>query len=206
MRNGDSKPRAGESDLLRDDRGVLDAFRRGERAAMERVFLTYEPLVRTVVRNGFGGFRGFRSPADQDDMVQTVFLAAFEGGCRQRYDGLTPYSSFLRGLAHNQVRQRLSKNARFTRTDGAPPPSHPSETTPEDALACEEEQAVVARFVASITDEHERAVLQRYFVAGEAEETLAKSLGITRYRLRKTIARLHKQMTRHLGAHDVGVV
>lgn len=190
-------------DLLSKDRRTREAFRRGERWAMELVFQTYMPLVRTVAIHGFSGFRGFRNPADQDDTVQQVFCAAFEERARLSYDGLKPYSAFLRGIAHNVVRQHLSKHARFQRTDGAPVPEDRMADDLEGCVIDSEEQALMRRFRESVTDPTEQAVLTGYFCDGTAEETLASDLRITRYRLRKTIAALHKRMCRYLRDHDV---
>ena len=170
---------------------------------MELVFRTYMPLVRTVVIHGFSGFRGFRSPADQDDAAQQVFCAAFEERSRLSYDGLSPYSSFLRGMAQNVVRQILSKDKRFQRTDGAPIPVDPLAEDLERCVVDRETAAILRRFRESIDGKVERGVLEGYFIAGKAEEALAAELGITRHKVRKAIAALHKRMTRYLREHDV---
>lgn len=39
-------------------------------------------------------------------------------------------------------------------------------------------------------------MLDGYFARGDAEETLAEALGVTRYRLRKVIAAVQKKMLR----------
>lgn len=169
---------------------------------MELVFQTYMPLVRIVVTHGFSGFRGFRNPADQDDAAQQVFCAAFEERARLSYDGLKPYTAFLRGLAHNVVRQTLSKNQRFQRTDGAPVPEDPMADDLESCVVDQESQALMRRFRDSVTDPQEQGVLTGYYCEGKAEETLAAELGLTRYKVRKIIAALHKRMTRYMRDHD----
>ncbi len=195
---------SGRSDLLRDDSGLREAFRRGDRHAMERVFREYERLVRTIVRQGFGRFRGVCDPVEQDELVQTIFVAAFEPTCRSRYDGLQPYASFLSGIARNKIRQCLAKDARFRRTDipwedpCGPPPSDP-----ERCVLREEARLAVARFRATLDSELEQRVLQGYFVDGRSEERLARDLGITRYRVRKVLASLHAKMRRFFKNHDV---
>ncbi len=187
-------------DLLRDDAAAREAFRRGERWAMEAVYRSYLPLVRAVVGQGFGGFRGFASPADRDDAAQAIFAAAFEERARLAYDGLSPYGGFLRGIAHNVVRQILSKNQRFSRQPDAP---HAEPPCVEASFLAGERARVLAAFRAQCTDA-EREVLTRYFAEGWSEERLAEHLGQTRYRTRKTIAQLHKRMERHLRDHGFG--
>ena len=181
-------------DLLQDDAQTRERFRRGDRAAMTAVYQYYEKLVRTVVRHGFSGFRGFRKPSDQDDMVQTIFLAAFEEQARLRYDGLKPYAAYLRGLAQNKIRQQLSKNTRFARTDGAPVPEDRMAEDMEGVMLESEAHQVVARFREGITDAREAAVLQGYFVEGRAEETLAKELGIESKELNTCLSSDHPSL------------
>ena len=190
-------------DLLRDNAEIRTAFRQGERRAMEAVYRAYEPLVRIVVSRGFSGFRGFRSPADQDDMIQTVFMSAFEESTRLAYDGVSSYTSFLRGIAQNKVRQKLSKDARFNRTDGAPVPEDRMAENFEQVLLENEARATIAKFREGIQGEPDKSVLQGYFVDGVAEETLASRLGITRYKVRKCIADLHRRMEKYLREHHV---
>mgnify|MGYP003322536750 CR=1 FL=1 len=74
---------------------------------MAQVYDAYLPLVNTICRHGFGTFRGFFSPSDRDDAVQGIFVAAFEERTRLAYNGLDPYSSFLRGVARNVIRKML---------------------------------------------------------------------------------------------------
>ena len=187
-------------DPLRDDRTLCDAFRRGERHALERVYVAYLPLVRTVCARGFGQFRGFHRVHERDDAIQTIFLAAFQERTRLSYDGLGSYSAFLRGIAQNTVRNMLEKKKRFDRRPEAPDRS--SEDIEAQAIRGET-VAVVRAFRASITDPREKAVIQRYFVDGLAEERLAPELGITRYRLRKTIKTLDKRLRTYLKKHGV---
>jgi len=190
-------------DLLRDDARCREAFRRGERWAMEAVYRSYAPLIHLVVRQGFGGFRGFYDAVTRDDAVQTIFAAAFEERARLAYDGVHDYARFLRGLAHNVCRQMLDKDRRFART----PDPEPAATVPAPDLEAElidaETRALCRAFADSLKDPHERVVLARYFQDGAAEEALAPELGLTRYRLRKVIAAVKKKMTRYLAEHGL---
>lgn len=185
-------------DLLRDDGRCREAFRRGERWAMEAVYRRYVPLVHTIVSQGFGGFRGFYDPAQREDAVQAVFMSAFEERARLAYDGLGDYARFLRGIAQNVCRQLLDKDRRFARTPDV------EEAVAEDLevqYLANEERDLARRFRDGLHDPTERAVLDAYFAQGEAEETLAQRLGLTRYRLRKVIATIHKKMVRFQKEH-----
>jgi RNA polymerase sigma-70 factor, ECF subfamily len=97
--------------LLVEDRSLLDAFRRGDRAALEKVYETYGPQVASFLRAGFGfqsggrscRFRGARSQLDLEDRLHDVFSRAFSEGARLGYDGLSPYKTYLLTIAKNTV-------------------------------------------------------------------------------------------------------
>ena len=168
---------------------------------MSQVYRAYLPLARTVCAHGFGGFKGFFDPVDRDDALQAIFLAAFEERARLGYDGLRPYGSYLRGIAHNVVRQMLDKRTRFQRQPD-PDQLGPRGPVDQEAAYIERETCDVLRaFREGLTDPVERQVLQLYFCDGWAEERLAEHLELTRYRLRKIIARLHKRTRKYLEAH-----
>lgn len=188
------------ADLLRDDARCREAFRAGERWAMEAVYRHYLPLVETVVCHGSRECRGLFDPATRDDAVQSVFARAFEERTRLAYNGVDPYSAFLRGVAVNVVRQCLTRDQRFHRGE----PTHP--VPPEDELEARviaEETAVHLRAFALSLPPREQTILRRYFGEGASEDGLAAELGLTRYRTRKTIKKLQKRMITYLEAHGV---
>jgi len=186
-------------DLLRDDARCREAFRRGERWAMATVYRTYLPLVKAVAVHGFGSFKGFFDPIDQEDCIQTVFATAFEERARLRYNGYDPYAAFLRGLSHNIVRQMLDKKRRF---DRVPETGPDDETTVEDAYIDHQVAQLCRQFRDSLA-ESDQTILDLYFCEGWAEERLAEHLSLTRYRLRKRIQGLHKRMRKYLKAHGI---
>src|SRR5574341_691980 len=89
------------------DRSFLDAFRRGDRAALAAVYEHYVAGVSAILRHGFafssGGartrFHGYRSQFELEDILQEVFSRAFSERARLAWDGLTPYESYLAGIA-----------------------------------------------------------------------------------------------------------
>lgn len=192
-----------ETDPLRDDPRLRAAFRAGERWALAEVYRVYFQVAVNVAGRGFGNFRGFYNPADRDDAVQTIFAAAFEEKARLSYNGLDPYTAFLRGIGQNVVRRTLEKDARFKRTDGQPELEYKAPESAESTLIEQQVAEVVRAFRATITDPIEAEVLQRYFVDAQAEEAIAVELDITRYRVRKTIALVDKRMRRFMASHGL---
>ena len=166
---------------------------------MTRVYRTYLPLVKAVAVHGFGSFKGFFDPIDQEDCIQNVFATAFEERCRLRYNGIDPYTAFLRGLSHNVVRQMLDKKRRFDRIPEPPPDKG---TTFEDDLIGHQAAQLCRRFHEDLT-EPDKSIVTLYFCDGWPEERLASHLSMTRYRLRKAIQGLHKRMRKYLKNHGI---
>ncbi|HEY4056150.1 MAG TPA: sigma-70 family RNA polymerase sigma factor [Kofleriaceae bacterium] len=100
-------PPIGSADLLASDRDLLAAFRRGDAAALERVYRAYVDAVFRLVAGGFvvGAERkyvsGEANRAAQQDLVQEVFVRAFAERARLAYDGLRPYRPFLLRITKN---------------------------------------------------------------------------------------------------------
>jgi hypothetical protein len=84
--------------LLENDRALLDAFRRGDRAAMTKVFRHYVDDVARTIRAGVvvnvDGQRtrvGQRLPEHEvEALVQETFTKAFAPKARESYDGVRP--------------------------------------------------------------------------------------------------------------------
>lgn len=107
---------------LEDDRELLLAFRRGETAALERVYRNYAPSVEAILRSGFSydragqraRFAGLASAFDVEDRVHEVFARAFSASGRQGYDGLGAYGAYLHGVTRNLIIDELRKSGRET--------------------------------------------------------------------------------------------
>jgi RNA polymerase sigma factor (sigma-70 family) len=186
-------------DLLSNNRSLLARFRKGEEEAMVAVWNAYLPLVASLAHRGFGSYPGLRSPADVDDLIAATFLAAFETSCRERYDGLTPYGSFLLGIARNLLRRSLKLRAREPVVEPGGEFHDPGvlQCTPEESLLREEEIAAMQRFPATL-DSAEREVWLGYHRDGLSEEALAVELKCTRHRVRKTLKRAERKFRRYV--------
>jgi RNA polymerase sigma-70 factor, ECF subfamily len=170
---------------------------------MSQVYDTYAPLVATICTHGFkGGFRGFFDPVEREDGQQQIFAAAFEERARLSYDGLKPYSAFLRGIARNVIRRMLEKRKRFERTPEQV--EAPERNLELDALESEQ-LGLMRRFRQGVDTDPDKTILNLYYVEGWPEERLAAHIGLTRYKTRKVIASLHKQMVKHMKRHGYGV-
>jgi RNA polymerase sigma factor (sigma-70 family) len=191
-------------DLLSNNRSLLARFRKGEEEAMVAVWNAYCPLIASLAHRGFGSYPGLRSPADVDDLIAATFLAAFETSCRERYDGLTPYGSFVLGIARNLLRRSLKRRVREPVVEPGEDYLQlgPPQSTPEESLLREEEIAAMQRFPATL-DSAEREVWLGYHRDGLSEEALAAELKCTRHRARKTLKRAERKFRRYV--RDLGM-
>lgn len=192
-----------DADLLTSNRALLDRFRRGDKEALVLVWQHYYPLVHSMARRGFGPYRGFQSHADIEDAISATFLAAFEENCRVRYDGVTPFGSFLLGIGRNTMRRQMLKAAREPVHD---PHTRKEEQTsdpdPEAQFLSMEQSRVLAAFLATLTED-ERAAFGGYYKDGFSEEKLAVVMGRTRYRVRKTLHKVERKLKKYLKHHGL---
>ncbi len=177
---------------LEEDRGWLDAFRRGDRAALERVFRTYVGVVMVVATDGFVVGDGRRAPGLPPDarhgFVHDVFIKAFADSARQGYDGLRPYAPYLVQIARHALADHWRKataqkrSAAFVDLDAIPAPaSH--EPLPDRVLIDAETDGRVRAFLGTLSPEEQRFVRLR-FEQGQGQADVALALGVTRHRVR----------------------
>ncbi len=106
--------------LLVEDRALQDAFRRGDNAALLRVYRHYAPIIAKLMARGFSfqsqgrdcRFHGTRSTFDLEDRVQEVFARALSERARLAYDGLSCYEAYLRTIAKNLIIDDFRKKER----------------------------------------------------------------------------------------------
>src|ERR671919_469239 len=95
------------------DPALLEAFRRGEREALARVYRDHVDDVEAFLRARLA--RAGRLTAwSLADLVQDVFLRAFANKARASYDGQREYQPYLRALARNLLIDRLRRSVRET--------------------------------------------------------------------------------------------
>lgn len=208
-------------DVLSEDRALLDAYRRGQPAALERVYRSYVDQVARLLRHGFcfsSGmrklrFEGYRSPDDLQDALQEVFLLALGEGARSRYDGLQPFGAYVTAVTRNVVLGRFRRDARRLRAfrdlgydetvsaehvaDDVHIPLSAGFLAPDVSLEQKQVQNAVRAFVATL-DAEQRNIVRLHYLESTSQEATAQALDINRNRVRKVIRGMKKRLLAHL--------
>jgi RNA polymerase sigma-70 factor (ECF subfamily) len=180
------------------DPGLLEAFRRGERAALERVYREHVEGVEAFLRSRLAR-AGRLSPPILADLVQEVFMKAFAERARASYDGTRDYRPYLIALARNMLIDWLRRSRRevseprelealIDAEDGDPTAA---ELFPPELVAA------TSRYLAALPPEL-KAVHERRFVNAEPQVSAAQALGISRQNLRTLERKLVQGLRRAL--------
>lgn len=168
------------------DRELLEAFRRGDPTALERVYFEHASALEVRLRTGLsrGGTRmGPLAEPDVRDVLQEVFIRAFSASSRSRYDGIRPFGTWLQTIARNllidRARRRGLPQAEAEMLDFVADDAAGVEETLLDA----ELQAATALFVAALDPEQRRFVELR-FEQERSQEDVARAMNLTRRRVR----------------------
>jgi RNA polymerase sigma-70 factor (ECF subfamily) len=169
-------------------------FRKGDAAALERVFRAYAPYVVSIVRRGYstphgGTVQGVMDVETQHDLLQEVFVRVLSPALREKYDGLRPYAAFLRAVVGNvmleNARRQSNALARFTSADTDEQFAQraegwtPQDPLPDEAVLVLEDREMVREYLGGLS-ENERHFVQVRFHDGESQRDAAEMLGLGR--------------------------
>jgi RNA polymerase sigma-70 factor, ECF subfamily len=184
------------ADPLEQDRAWTIAFKRGDRDALERVFLTYSDDIARQVR------ATRVREHEVESLVHDVFLKAFADSARLAWDGLRPFGAWLNTMTRNLLIDRARKERRL---DSRAPESMPlmvDERPSADQHHDERElQAALGQFRDGMGAD-DVALYEARFERQLSLAQTAKALGWSEIRVRKLDTALR---TRLLGAlHAAG--
>ncbi len=208
--------------LLMEDRQLLEAYRNGEEAALNKVYEHYRPSVERLLRGGFsfssGGqtfrFRGYHTAFELQDAVQEAFMKAFRQNARQGYSGLQPFGPYLMGIARNLVidefRRRRREMALFVPESAevrlARSESQETSTSsqwarhwsnPEVGVMRRQQHTLVKDFLTELEPQLQQLVQLR-FIDGLSQEETADLMGVDRNRIRRMIKDLRMKLLRFM--------
>lgn len=184
---------------------LLEAFRQGERWALERVYRDHvrmlDGYLRTLARAGQA--RELAQASAIADSLQEVFIRAFSPGARNAYDAARPYAPYLRRIAKNLFIDQLRAQGRAIEQLVEALPDA-SEAAPLDAeTSADPRVAEVLSSYLSALPPPLLGVYEQRFVLGHSQETACSVLGITRRRLRTDEERLKTGLRRALMSRGI---
>ncbi len=201
-----------------ENRRLLDGFREGRPAALQAVYLHFQPDVERALSRGFPfrdgerslRFFGFSRSYELSDAIQDTFAKAFAPQARLAYNGLDPYRPYLVQMARNVVidrhrRARISPERLSTLPDGASDEGAPQDRVaspvedPETTILQAEARALVADFVSG-QDEQMQALLRVHFDEDRSQEAAAAALGLRRSEVRAQVEVIRGRLLRFLKA------
>jgi RNA polymerase sigma-70 factor, ECF subfamily len=211
--------------FLAKNQRLLEAFKRGEREAMEVVYRYYLPGVTSFLRRGFtfrSGrghfyFKGIQEPSDLRAAVQEVFRRALEKKARDSYNGVNSFTNWVlaigRNMVINQFRNReIAFSNYVSPSDERGPLAILDDEVTEEfsgilyaeqaqsqdaAIEDQELTALIGHFMGELSDE-DRELLQLRFIEGKGQEEAARLLRSTRMKVRTAEARLRSRLRAYL--------
>lgn len=210
---------------LAKNKRLLDAFKRGERDAMDAIYRHYLPGVTAFLRKGFtfrSGrghyyFKGIQDPSDLKAAVQEVFRRAFEDRARESYNGVNSFTNWVLAIGRNMIiNQFRNREIAFSEYVSPGDPRgllavmdeevteefsgvlYGQQTTRQDSLVENVElKQLLERFMGELT-EHDRQILLLRFAEGKGQEETAELLGSTRMKIRTAEAKLRSRLRAYL--------
>ncbi len=183
----------------------LEAFRRGERWAIERVYREHVRMLDGYLRALARAARAREVAHDGliADWLQEIFIRAFSPGARSAYDGSRPYAPYLRRIAKNLFIDQLRARSRALEHCLSALPDD-SEAAPIEcsAIADPVVTEVLSSYLGSLPPSLS-GVYQQRFVLGNSQEQACSVLGISRRRLRTDEERLKNGLRRAFANHGI---
>lgn len=211
--------------FLAKNQQLLEAYRRGDREAMDTVYKHYNRGVTSFLRKGFtfrSGhghffFRGIQDPHDLQNAVQEIFRRAFEERARKSYNGINSFSNWIlaigRNMVINQFRNReVAFSNYISATDERGHLAIMDDEITEEfsgllygnsvksqdtAFEKDELKGLLHAFTGELS-EHDQQLLVLRFAEGVGQEETAKLLGSTRMKVRTAESRLRSRLRAYL--------
>jgi RNA polymerase sigma factor (sigma-70 family) len=188
----------------------LKAFRVGHRSVLEQVFRTYADDVGRVLRLGFRLDRealvvpGLHDVDREKELLQEVFVRAFNERARLAYNPLQPYRPYLMQIARNLL---LDEHRRRGRAQGDVAQAALAEAVdlePSADLALEtlRLKEATAAYCQSLEQGVQQFIRLR-FDEGLSQADVAQRLGVTRRRVRTLEELVHAGLREFLQARGL---
>jgi RNA polymerase sigma factor (sigma-70 family) len=214
-----------EEMFLAKNKKLLDAFKKGDREAMDVIYRHYFRGVTSFLRKGFtfrSGtghffFKGIQDPNELKSAVQEVFRRSFEERARQSYNGVNSFTNWVLAISRNMViNQFRNREIAFSDyisasderghlaimddeiTEEFSGVLYGRPAKPQDSLFENSElKGLIDEFTKELS-EHDRQLLILRFAEGLGQEETAKQLDSTRMKVRTAESRLRSRLRAYL--------
>ena len=176
-----------------DDAGLVDAARRGDRSALDRLLQLHFDRVRAVCR------RVMANEADTDDATQEALIAICRG--ITRFDGRSSFSTWIYRVTTNACLDELRRKGR--RPVAMEGDSMPLPTVDDGFAGAIADRLELDAALAQLSPDFRIAVVLRDVCQLDYEE-IGEVLGIPPGTVRSRIARGRGQLARAVGAQPAG--
>ena len=188
--------------LFHGRRELLDAFRKGDRAALTEVYTAYAGEVARLLQRGcrLGGGHsapGVKDPQRHRDLVQETFLKAFTGPARLAYDGLRDYRPYVLRIARNLLVDEARTGGRLVPVEDPQGDVEILDATPEEDLEWQRLRTATLAYCAGIAGPLRDFVRLR-FEEDLSQRDVAERLAVTRRQVRTWEDEVRDGLRRHL--------
>jgi RNA polymerase sigma-70 factor (ECF subfamily) len=183
--------------IFQEQPELLEAFRRGERHVLERVYRAHvrdlDSYLRTLARAAI--FPELAQSSAIADALQEVFIRAFSPAARLNFQGDRPFGPYLRAIARNFFIDLLRSRGREVHDAEA---QLPESAAPDTESALDPRVAELLVSYVGALPEPLKGVYEQRFVLGRSQEEACSALGVTRRRLRTAESHLKAGLRRAL--------
>jgi RNA polymerase sigma factor (sigma-70 family) len=182
------------------DADWLNAYRTGQREALESVYWTYISPMKSYLRSlaRLAARPDLGQESSVADFVQEVFSRTFSSTARRCYDGQRDFGGYVNIIARNcfvdalRTRQRETKHARAAWNERVEELVPPLDESVDPRI-----HRALAEYLVGLTSEL-RQVYECRFALGHSQQEACATLGISRRTLRTRESHLIKGLRRAL--------
>src|SRR5512132_4490770 len=184
------RPGNGRGGAAPDVRLLVDRAQRGEREALEELYLLHFDRIYSYLHLSLGNRH------DAEDLTTQTFLKMLEAIGRFRWQS-APFSAWLFRIAHNLAMDHFRASRRWQPEEDVPEPEGATESSAEDAALHSIGRKSMLELIENLSLEQQQVLMLKVlfnFSNGEAGTVLGKSEGAVKSLQHRALASLQKQL------------
>jgi RNA polymerase sigma-70 factor (ECF subfamily) len=173
-------------------RGLVERAQRGDRAALEELYLTHFDRIYSYLHMSVG------SRHDAEDLTTQTFVKMLESIGRFRWQSV-PFSAWLFRIAHNLAMDHFRSRRRWQPEEEIPEPSGAEETSAEEQALASIGQTSLMELIARLSPEQRQVLTLKFvfrFSNGEVATILEKTEGAVKSLQHRALSSLQKHVSR----------